>query len=316
MKTRINEFQRKQEKSNRIMMVVMLICGMLLLASGFIRAESLPTKADTNNYVLLKSIEARFATVHTNTLEVDKLRMVILNNKQTALAQALGDLTDIEEPGMLFEDIANITDFQKSYFNENNDKPFVTRENTYLIELYALKNEEVFASLEKKRSTRELIAMDNEKDLALESWMLDNNLSTSNKAWNDNFEEFLSNLLDKKIEEVDREIEANRILNDFLALDSEDEPLKLEAFMMEDFSPSPINTGIAENRYLLELLAAKNEAVFKAIEFERMYMEFLAETREEPLELEDWMIDERCWCLKKKQSNHLYSEPYAMNNND
>jgi hypothetical protein len=316
MKTQANKFQKNETRNNSIMILLMVICGIVLMATALSKAKATHEVNTTDdNFTVLSPIEARFVPGCITNLELDKLRVFISQNNRMTLKYAVNDLSNVEEPEMMLEDISSITAFQMQYFNEKNDQPFVRPENEYLNKLYAQKNEAIFAQIESESHLKELLVSENDKALNVEGWMTKTAVSPSNNQKNNDFEVFLDNLLAEKMQAVDREIEMNEIVKDFLALDSEDEPLNMEDIYLEDISPAPGDTKISENRYLSGLLAAKNEAVFKAIEFEQKCKEFLVLTEEEPLQLEDWMVDEKCWCPKKSHKNYLYTEPYAMNNN-
>ncbi len=298
------------------MIFIMVICYVLLTTTSFtkIEARSYTLHTEDQTFRTLNSIEAQLVPNQVYSLELDKLRRFITQQHHDAMNQALEDFSNFEEPDLLLEDIASISEFQEHYFNEKNDRRFVTLENEFLNDLYTQKNEEVFTSLENERKIRKLLVTENETELNVEAWMVAQSAMSSDQA-NDDFEEFLENMLAEKNQAVEREIEMNHIVNEFLALDSEEEPWSLEDIYIEEISPAPDNTSLSENRYLAGLLSAKNEAVYEAIEYERKCKEFLAITKEEPLKLEDWMVDEKCWCLRKSHKNYLYTEPYAMNNN-
>jgi len=314
MKTQVEKFRQKQEQNNRIMMIVIVISGLLLfVATGFSGFnENSRVNTTRTNYKALNAIEASVSTINNNgVLEVDKLRQVILDRHDHIYSTVLSGLAEIEEPGMTFQDIASVSAFQQEYFNENNDESYTVCTNTYLDAMYKQKNEEVFAAIENDHTFRELLAEENENNLKVENWMVTNNAWSFVKESNNNIDEFLEAMLAEKNREVFKTIERNAQFKAMLAAETDDN-LEMESWMTEDISPSASGTGISENQYLLGLLAEKNEAVFKSIELQCKCKEFLAAVEEEPLEVEDWMVDERCWCPNKKQEERLYTEPYAM----
>lgn len=316
MKTQSSNFHSEQIRNNQTMIFIMVICYVLLTATSFtkIEARSYSTRSEDQTIKTLNPIESHLAPSQIHSLEIDKLRRFITQQHHEAMNQAVNVFSNFEEPEMLFEDIESITEFQEHYFNERNDRRFVTLQNKYLNDLYTQKNEEISAGLENERNLKELLVTENETELNIETWMVAKSEDYSHQT-DDDFEKFLENMLAEKVQAVEREIEMNHIVNEFLALDSEDESWNMEDICNEEISPAPDNTNICDNRYLTGLLTAKNEAVSEAIEFERKCKEFLALTKEEPLQLEDWMVDEKCWCPRKSHKNYLYTEPYAMNNN-
>jgi len=325
MKTQVDTFRKKQEQNNRIMMIAIVICGVLLfVATGFVGSgnDNCATSSKTN-YQPLNNIEAALTTINNSVLEVDKLRQVIVDRQENIYRTVLSDLTSIEEPGMTFQDIASVNAFQQAYFNDNNDESYTMKSNAYLNKLYKEKNEEVYVEIENESRFRELLATENENELNFEVWMTEDNVWNCIKETDNNFNEFLEAVYEAKNKEVFAAIEEEAYWREILAPEPEfdhetaefDPHPEVEIIRIEtdkNTSPSASETGITPNYYLLGLLAEKNEAVFKAIELQCKCREFLAAVEEEPLEVEDWMVDERCWCPNKKQEEHLYAEPYAM----
>lgn len=313
MKTQVEKFREKQAQNNRIMFIVIMVCGLLLfVATGFAGfKENARVTNDNTNYVPLNTIAATFNYSINGMLEVDKLRQVMLDRQEQMYRTAMNGLADIEEPGLLFQDIATVNAFQEAYFNEHNDESYTVRTNTYLDALYRQKNDQVFAELENQHRFEALLAEENETELEIEEWMTDNSAWNYLKEANNNFDEFLEAMLAEKNRDVFETIERKAWFNKMLAFETENS-LEMESWMTQDISPSATETGITKNHYLLGLLAEKNEAVFRSIELQCKCKKFLARVEEEPLEVEEWMVDERCWCPNKKQGEHLYTEPYAM----
>ncbi len=325
MKTQVETFRHKQEQNNRIMMIVIVICGVLLfVATGFAGFdEEGRVNTTTTNYQAINSIEASVSSINNGVLEVDKLRQVILDRQNLIYRTVMNGLAEIEEPGMTFQDVASVGAFHEQYFNDNNDVSYTVSKNSYLDALYKQKNDEVFAAVENDHRFKDLLAEENENNLKVENWMVTNSAWSYVEESNNNFDEFLADMYEKKNREVFKAIEEAAYWRELLVAESEIElePVKFDPHpeitvvridSENNISPSASGTGFTKNQYLLGLLAEKNEAVFKSIELQYKCKEFLAAVEEEPLEVEDWMVDERCWCPNKKQGEHLYTEPYAM----
>jgi len=325
MKTQVDTFRQKQEQNNRIMMIVIVVCGVLLfVATGFVGlSDENNAKTNKTSYQTLNNIEAALTSINNGVLEVDKLRQVMADRQDNIYRTVLNDLTTIEEPGMTFQDIASVHAFQQAYFNDNNDESYTMKSNAYLNTLYKEKNEEVFAQIENESRFRELLAAENESKLDVEVWMTEDNVWNCIKETDNDFDEFLQTVYEAKNKEVFEAIEEAAYWREVLApepefdhetvaFDPHPEVKIIRIDTENNTSPSASKIGITPNYYLLGLLAEKNEAVLKAIELQCKCRELLAAAVEEPLEVEDWMVDERCWCPNKKQEEHLYTEPYAM----
>ncbi len=176
MKTQVEKFRQKQAQNIRVMLIVIMVCGLLLMvATGFAGfSKSARVTNDKTNYVPLNTIAATFNFNINSMLEVDKLRQVMLNRQEQMYRIAINGLADIEEPGLLFQDIATVNAFQEAYFNEHNDESYTVRTNTYLDALYKQKNEQVFAELENQHRFEALLAAENETKLEVEDWMTEN----------------------------------------------------------------------------------------------------------------------------------------------
>jgi hypothetical protein len=74
----------------------------------------------------------------------------------------------------------------------------------------------------------------------------------------------------------------------------------------EDESVVPVNENELNNKNLLmELKFQASEKTREAVEFyalEKRVREFLTIENEKPLELEDWMINNKCWCPEVNES--------------
>lgn len=65
---------------------------------------------------------------------------------------------------------------------------------------------------------------------------------------------------------------------------------------------------------LAQELKEMNKVVAQNIEFSYQMKQYLAVDTEEPLQVENWMVDARCWCPEEKKQEHWYKESYAMSN--
>ena len=207
-----------------------------------------------------------------------------------------------------------ISEIQESYFNEKNDRRFVTLENDYLNQLYEAKNREVYTALENEFHLKEMLTAENETDLEMETWMTSQNVWEMISNSNKNVDEYLDKMLTAKSEEVYKSIRTAKLLNEAMASVKED-ALALDPWMTNNTVSISNEFSIPENQYLAKLLAEKNEALIASLELQCKCKQFLAmEEKDEPLEMEDWMTDAKCWCPENVNKNHSYTEPFAMKN--
>lgn len=309
MKTQVENFRQKQAKNNRIMFILFMISGALLfIVSGFMRFDTDRVNQAKN----IAGIEATFNNTNMKVvLEVDKLHQLVAERQDQVYRLALNNLAEVEEPELLFTDIADITAAQQKYFNEPVRVEYRVMPNTYLIDLYEKKNEEVFRQIETERHFKEMLTAENEKTMNVETWMVEDDVWSFIKESNRDFDKFLTAMYEEKNKEVYEAIEKAAYWSDILAQETDPE-LDLESLPIDNISTSVAETGISPNLYLQGLVAAKNEAVFNAISLQCKCREYLAVAIEEPLELEDWMVNEGCWCPNKKQGEYLFNESYAM----
>lgn len=309
MKTQVENFRQKQAKNNRIMFILFMISGALLfIVSGFMRFDT-DRVIQANN---IAGIEATFNnTTNTAVLEFNKLHHLVVKRQNEVYRLALNSLAEVEEPELLLTDITDIAASQQNYLNEPVQREDRIMPNTYLIDLYEKKNEEVIRQIETERHFKEMLAAENEKTMKVETWMMEDNVWSFIKESNRDFDEFLTAMYKEKNREVYESIEKAAYWNKLLVQETDPE-LNLESLPIYNISHSVSETVISPNHYLLGLVAAKNEAVFNSISLQCKCREYLALATEEPLELEDWMINEGCWCPNKKQKEHLFTESYAM----
>lgn len=314
MKTTVNKLQADQQLNNKRMMIAIIVMGIILLiTSGFLKEE---TENDTvtpvNKMVTLASIDFCLTPANCYSLEVDKLRQFIFEKNQVCYQLALYSLSEVEEPEMLLSDVAAISEIQEKYFNEKNDQRFVTFENAYLNNLYEAKNQEVFAAIENDYYLNEFLMVENEKDLEIENWMTNENVWEMISNSTNNVDTYLGKMLAVKNKQVYESIRAAELLKEVAAPEAE-KALAMESWMTDNTVLASEEFNIPKNQYLATLVREKNEALITSLELQCKCKEFLAmEEKEQPLEMEDWMTDEKCWCPENMKKEHIYTEPYAM----
>ncbi|MEN8115832.1 MAG: hypothetical protein ABFS16_02575, partial [Bacteroidota bacterium] len=273
------------------------------LSAALINAE---TEARENSSIdFMESKEASFINESNQKLEVDKMKHYINVNKQVAYKEVINNLANVEEPEIEIKDFLSELKTQEEYFDGMNNNCYTGKSNDFLAALYEKKNNEIQRSIEAEWQAENYLAVENEDALEVEVWMK-NGGNVANNG-NNNFD-YLAEQLAKKNSEILKNIE----IESYLKVEDE-EPLALESWITGKGDVTEEKTMLEENHLLAANLAGKNAEVLKAIQFDCLVKGCLVLAVEEPLEVEDWMVDTKCWCPDKKQKKHTYTETFAYN---
>lgn len=334
MKAQKNETHPLQSLSNRIMMVAILVFGsVLFVVSGknywqntFYKTENtrsfydhkpfsnelltLYAETDRENTGMepLVPIGASVYVTHHQNFELGKLKNFIDANDETVFHLMLNSLAETEEPEMLIEELLGEMKNRESGFNRLIDRYSMGETNVYLNDLYLQKNFEILNEIEKSWQAQNYARVENESSLEVENWMTS---GQGAPAMSHEFENLLSEKLAFKNAIIRAEIEFEETIAAYLAVE-EEEPLEMVTLATGPRTAE--STPVAANDLLARELEGKNTKIRNDIEFDNLYALYLAVENEQPLQLEKWMVDARCWCPDKKKTTHGYTESFALNN--
>ncbi len=332
MKTQVDKFKKEQALNNKIMLITILVFGgILFMAAGKNIGQEVILKSDftTNTletvsmheehtkksepvrYNYLVPLDATFSIEkEVAQPETAKLNQKVLNNNLATYKLALYALENEEEPELFLEEIMGRVNTQNESVIKENRNHFSSAINPYLNRLYKEKMDQIQAEIKMEESFKNRLATENERDLEMEVWMKADNIWKFSPRENENWNKGLKAMLHSKMKEVDKAIEADRMLKSYLILDAE-EPLFVENWMINESNSTEYK--VPKNNFLAALSERKMNETNEMIEL-------ICKTKccgkleiEEPLALENWMVSESCWCPDKRKTKHLYEESFALN---
>ncbi len=343
MKTQVDKFESEQALNNKMMLLSLLAFGCILFivsvtkllqntysfsenSLGYLNqtpanmglvvmySENSNEDSDMPEFNFLPSINAELTVKNRQTLETDKLNEKLFENRQKAYQDMLYTLRDIEEPELFIEDILSQIKVQTKTMEYPADQVKSVNPNVYLNGLYKQKTDDIWDKIDKQKDIEELLALENESDLELESWMTECHYWKLTTKESNEFEQSLAQSLAHKNAEVFAVLESERISSQYAAIDTE-EPLQVESWMTGTVDNMKVQK-ISENTYLTEMLASKNAEIYEITDLLWKVKCCMVIEKEEPLVIENWMIDTKCWCPNKKRTEHRYNESFALNDDN
>lgn len=282
MKTQFNKFKKEQTIGNKVTFIYLLIFGIIAFGA-----------TDKNFWSSSDEAEHIYVNNSHNT-----------NSKKTDLLYSNTDVntknsgTNFMVPLSADLSVSNHTTLELNKL----EKRLLQKQNSaYHQMLYELANIE-----EPELLIEDILAHLNNQSTTLAKY---NQISSAQQS-----NTYLMKIYHKKNDEIKNELRHAYQLK--LALQVENESsMNVENWMTDANIWKLTQIESKEFKHVLsEMYAHKNTEVLQAIKTEMALKELAAPITEEPLAVENWMIDEKCWCPEKKQHKNWYTETFAVNN--
>jgi hypothetical protein len=261
------------------------------------------------NYNFIVPIESNFSNRIKQNLEIEKLNTKIDLNKQVVYLQKelneLSSYNEKENQASLIS-LIEIKDQIAYSFSEINPDSYTYKTDNYIIEMLKKKNNSVLAEIEAEWQINNFLTNETENTLYVETWMMDD------KVWSGiNENGMLNQYQVTYVSNNDNNITNVSKMAGYLVPETED-ALRLEPWLTNMIQSDPIERRRLKNEFLESLVISKNAEVLAEIELERKLRDYLVLEVEDYLEIENWMIESKCWCTDKKENNYVFKDSFAF----